>query len=393
MANSREQVRAARAAKIAASQQKRAKMVGAVSHNKSATAQQAAPPTSIDAVIRPASLPSSGWVLLQPATDGLPEFPQTETPVRGCTGAVPLFDVSGTPHALTIGCAGSLLVADVSAWDLADWNAAAAEWNDAAAHAGRLMLNFDREAQQFKAGRGGRVYAAADQVVTSVSGSNVVTADSSSAATPMQFTIALRYVPPRSFDVPSTRRLTSAEGAAWSWMGLVRRRPATDPEGSTVRHVQKFGGVVRAAATATAQGAGLEHGRWYRLGYSDGNTFATEVPKEAYGAHQAVVRFMDPRGAMVVAADVPSELLRHAEEAAPNAPVSLEYALVGIIVVLCSMLALGMSLRRTGMRQTPLRIFQTPTTYLWFIGIAVGAFAMYVGLTPQPKVVSFSFSG
>ena len=254
-------------------------------------------PSSLDAPIRPSNLPT-GWVVLDPTTDMLPQFPEyTGTNVIGCTGAMPVYrDAEGAVQALTfdLNATPQLRVQPTAGWSAANWATYGAQWlqGDDGSNNTLLSLNWDENNSVPSRGFGGVVFPTSGTVVTAVSGSGALSTGyvSSSSTVAKQFTILLQLdtTAATTTVVNTNVGLNGENHNAYVWGGYVRRTGVAAT--TEVRHMLEFDDDLELEQVDDAQESALVHGAWYTLAYWDDDVIATPARRGEYDAFQAVLR-------------------------------------------------------------------------------------------------------
>ena len=326
-------------------------------------------PAELDPVVKPANLPAVGWVLLNPATDMLPRFPEYEEAVFNCQGGVPIYLDGTTVKAVVLNVTtGVLSVADTTAWEDSDWNTQAEAWLTGGDNHNRYMaLNWDSNEYKVAPTFGGFVYSSWSNVITSISGTTI-NSGSYSTSTPKQFTIALRWAPPADIQDVKTKVHYTADDV-WVWGGFVRK--TADGATKDIRHMAEYGDPIELDRVYDAKDSAMESRRWYSLGYEDEDVLAHRVRRGTFNAYQATLAYFQPVGALAVAADPATYIIGLADCAPPERSINWFSACAGVAMLL----AVALLLATAGPKMQDL--LQAPGMWLLFV---IGGTAAVAGL-------------
>lgn len=290
------------------------------------------PPTTLDDPITPTSLPE-GWVVLNPATDMLPRFPDYNgTTVKGCTGAIPIYLDGTTIKAITLSSGGDLAVADTTAWTSDDWNTQGTAWMVGDSHNKYMTLNWDVSEYEAARGYGGIVYSSYSNVITGISGGTIASASGHDDGTvPKQFTILMHLdMSGAAADVVTLLDYNDDDRRLLIWGGWVRKLSDGTSE---VRHMNEYDDPLRVENVYDAQDCAMVPGEWYTLSYQDEDVVAKLARPGEHMTYQAVLRYFTPLGALAISEDVGGYLAAEADVATVRPDMDLPLILLGIVMV------------------------------------------------------------
>lgn len=305
-------------------------------------------PERVASLPAPANLPA-GWQMLGP-DDGLPAWGAWSDPIKGMSAAVPLYDNGGDIWCLRPNSSGTLEGVTTVGWEDADWQAASDAWyNESTNDQGHeFSFNFPTHQGDSKyLDVGGQVRGnggGQSGVVKSINSSGVPTVSHDSGVAFMVFSVAIKYVAPKSIYVNEYAQ-ENYEGVRHPqqdtlvWSGVIQPDGTPIDIYDEVEVIHPGDYYPHEELYEQSEFGMVHHGAHYILNGADDDMSFTRVKAGTPYAGRLVSTWFSPIGARIIGADLPAHLASEYKKLGGAArSMNWEVLAIGIFIMLLSMM-------------------------------------------------------